>query len=165
MAHVTSSHFFFETASTALTGAVSPGGASAYADLPIGGGIDGPAKCFISSVRVISSQDLISRLEFYRKTYSKVVNTASYFPPSLIGWVDLLDTNSGVPSNWPAGRFAVATTYGTFFAWFLEGITIPYEDLDPGTGQLHINWVNLSDTAKTAGTGTLNIQVGTVNAS
>lgn len=164
--HVTSSHFFFESTPSDFTGAISPGGASDYADLTIGGGIDGPAKSFIASVRVIAKQDLIARLEFYRRTQSKVVNTASFFPSSLIGWVDLLDSNSGVPANWPAGRFAVATTYGTMFAWFLEGITIPYEDLDPGTGQLHINYVNLSDAAKSAGTaGYLNIQVGTINAS
>ena len=106
------------------------------------------------------------RVEFYKKTLSKVVNTASFFPSNLIGWVNLIGTEDNLPANWPGGRFAVATVYGTMFAWFVDGLSIPYEDIDPGEGQLHVNVLNQSGTAKSDGTaGYLYLRVGTVQAS
>lgn len=165
MAQISESHFSFESSASDFTGAVSPG-ASTYADLTVGGAAGGPLKSFITSMLVIGKQDIDMRVEFYKKTQSKVVNTASYFPSSLIGWVDLVGSTDSIGATWPAGHFAVATAFGTMFAWFLPGLSIPYEDIDPGTGQMHVNVVNQSGTAKSAGTaGYLYLRVGTVQAS
>ena len=165
MAQISESHFSFESGSSDFDTAISPG-ASDFADLTVGGGNAGPTKSFITTLQVISKQDIDYRVEFYKKTYSKVVNTASFFPSNLIGWVNLLGSTDNLPASWPAGHFAVATSYGTMFAWFLGGLSIPYEDRDPGNGELHINVVNQSATAKSAGTaGYLYLRVGTVQAS
>ena len=161
--YITDSHFSFESAASDFTGAISPG-ASAYADLTVGGGNAGPLKAFITTVEVIGKQDLDMRVEFYKKTLSKVVNTASYFPSNLIGWVNLVGSSDNLPANWTGAGVATATTFGTMFAWFLGGLSIPYEDRDPGNGELHVNVVNQSGTAKDAGTaGYLFLRVGTVN--
>ena len=164
MAQISESHFSFESANSDFTGAVSPG-ASDYADLTVGGGNAGPTKCFITSLQAICKQDIDMRVEFYKKTYSRVVNTASYFPTNLIGWVNLVGTSDALPANWTGAGVATATTYGTMFAWYLGGLSIPYEDRD-GTGQVHVNVVNQSGTAKSAGqAGYLYLRVGTVQAS
>jgi hypothetical protein len=161
--YIGESHFSFESAASDFTDAVAVG-ASTYADLTVGGGNAGPTKSFITTLEVIAKQDLDWRVEFYKKTYSSVINTASYFPSNLIGFVNLLGSSDNLPSSWPAGHFAVATTYGTMFVWFLQGLSIPYEDRD-GVGQLHVNLVNQSGTAKSTGTaGYLWLRVGTVNA-
>ena len=165
MAQISESHFSFESAASDFDGAIAIG-ASDYADLTVGGGNAGPLKSFITTLQVISKQDIDYRVEFHKKTLSKTVNTASYFPSNLIGWVNLLGTTAALPATWPAGAYAVATAYGTMFAWFLGGLSIPYEDRDPGNGQLHINVLNQSATAKSAGTaGYLYLRVGTVQAS
>jgi len=165
VAQISESHYSFESATTDFTDAIVPN-ASDYADLTVGGGNAGPLKSFITTIEAICAQDIDLRVEFHKKTYSKTVNTATYFPPNLIGWVNLLGTTDALPASWPAGLFAVATSYGTMFAWFLSGLSIPYEDRDPGTGQLHINVLNQSATAKSSGTaGYLYLRVGTVQAS
>lgn len=173
MAQISESHFSFESPVGAFDEAIAVG-ASQYADLTVGGasqtGNDGasggPIKSFITTLLAIGKQDIDMRVEFSKRTLSKVVNTASFFPSSLIGWVNLVGSGDSIPANWPGGRFAVATTYGTMFAWFLDGLSIPYEDIDPGAGQLHVNVVNQSGTAKSAGTaGYLYLRVGTVQAS
>lgn len=165
MAQISESHYSFESASTDFDVAISPG-ASRYADLTVGGGNAGPLKSFITTIEMIGAQDLDYRLEFHKKSYSNVLNTASFFPPNLIGWVNLLGSTDNAPASWPSGAFAVATTYGTHFAWFLSGLSIPYEDRHPGTGQLHVNLVNQSGTAKNAGAaGYVYLRVGTVQAS
>ena len=165
MAQISESHYSFESASTDFAAAIMPA-ASAYADLTVGGGNAGPLKSFITTIHVMAVQDLDWRVEFHKKTYSKRVNTASYFPPALIGYVNLIGSTDSLPSNWPGGRFAVATIYGTMFSWFVDGQSIPYEDIDPGEGQLHVNMVNQSGTAKSAGAaGYLWLRVGTVQAS
>jgi hypothetical protein len=52
------------------------------------------------------------------------------------------------------------------FAWFVDGLSIPYEDIDPGEGQLHVNVLNQSGTVKNEGDdGYLYLRVGTVQAS
>ncbi len=165
MTQISESHYSFESAASTFDSAIAIG-ASQYADLTVGSGNAGPLKSFITTIEVIGKQNLDMRVEFHKKTLSKVVNTASYFPPALIGWVNLLGSDDNLPANWPGGRFAVATTYGTMFVWFLDGLSIPYEDIDPGDGQLHVNVVNQSGTAKSAGTaGYLYLRVGTVQAS
>ncbi len=165
MAQISESHYSFESPADAFDAALVPQ-ASTFADLTVGGGNAGPTKAFITTLLAVGVQDLDMRVEFYKRTLSKTVNTASYFPPSLIGWVNLIGSSDNLPANWPGGRFAVATTYGTMFAWFLDGLSIPYEDIDPGTGQLHINVLNQSATAKAAGSaGYLYLRVGTVQAS
>ena len=161
--YITDSHFSFESSASDFTGAISPG-ASAYADLTVGGGNAGPLKAFITTVEVIAKQDIDMRVEFYKKTLTKVVNTASYFPSNLIGWVNLVGSGDNLPANWTGAGVATATTFGTMFAWFLGGLSIPYEDRDPGNGELHVNVVNQSGTAKDAGTaGYLFLRGGTVN--
>lgn len=173
MAQISESHFSFESPIGTFDGAIVPN-ASQYADLTVGGasqsGNDGasggPIKNFITTVLAVGAQNIDMRLEFHKRTLSKTVNTASFFPPSLIGWINLLGSEDNLPSNWPGGRFAVATAYGTMFAWFVDGLSIPYEDIDPGAGQLHVNVVNQSATAKAAGAaGYLYLRVGTVQAS
>ena len=165
VAQISESHYSFESANTDFAAAIMPA-ASAYADLTVGGGNAGPLKSFITTLHVIAVQDLDMRVEFHKRTYSKTVNTASFFPPALIGYVNLIGSTDNLPSNWPGGRFAVATQYGTVFSWFLDGLSIPYEDIDPGNGQLHVNLVNQSGTAKSAGAaGYLWLRVGTVQAS
>ncbi len=165
MAQISESHFSFESALTDFANVIVPQ-ASDYADLTVGGGDAGPLKSFITTIEAVCAQDLDFRIEFHKKTLSKTVNTASYYPPNLIGWVNLLGTTDNLPASWPGGRFAVATTYGTMYAWFLDGLSIPYEDRDPGTGQLHINVLNQSGTDKNEGDdGYLYLRVGTVQAS
>jgi hypothetical protein len=172
VSQISESHFSFESSVSDFTGAVAVG-ASTYADLTIGGAggqanggaSGGPAKTFITTLLAVSMQNIDMRVEFLKRTQSRVVNTASFFPTNLIGWVNLIGTDDNLPANWPGGRFAVATTYGTAFAWFVDGLSIPYEDAD-GVGQLHVNVVNQSGTAKSAGTaGYLYLRVGTVKAS
>jgi hypothetical protein len=165
VAQISESHFSFESPVGAFDDAIAVG-ASQYADLTVGGGNAGPTKCFITTLLAIGKQDIDMRVEFSKRTHSKVINTASFFPSSLIGWVNLLGSEDNLPGNWPGNRFAVATAYGTMFAWFVDGLSIPYEDIDPGNGQLHVNVVNQSATAKSAGTaGYLYLRVGTVQAS
>jgi len=165
MAQITESHFTFESASSDFTGAISPS-ASAYADLTVGGdNTAGPVKSFINSVRLISKEDLKWRVEFYKKTYSKVINTASYFPSNLLGWIYVQDTAGALPANWTGAGVSNATAYGTMYASYISGLNIPYEDRD-GTGQIHVNIVNLAGQAKSAGSaGYLHIAVGTIAAS
>ena len=164
MTQISESHFSFESGEE-FAAAIVPS-ASTSADLTVGGGNAGPLKSFVTTVEMLCAQDLDWRLEFHKKTLSRTVNTASYFPPNLIGWINLLGTTDNLPASWPGGRFAVATAYGTMFAWFLDGLSIPYEDRDPGTGQLHVNLVNQSATAKSAGSaGYVYLRVGTVQAS
>ena len=172
MAQISESHFSFESALTDFTDVIVPQ-ASDYADLTVGGASQsdnsgssgGPLKTFITTVEAIAAQDLDWRVEFHKRTLSKTVNTATYFPPNLIGWINLLGTTDNLPASWPGGRFAVATTYGTMYAWFLDGLSIPYEDAD-GNGQLHVNMLNQSGTAKNEGAdGYLYLRVGTVQAS
>lgn len=173
MAMITESHYSFESQPGAFDGAISGGavagfpGASQYADLSVGGATQpnnrgasgGPIKSFITSLLAISAQNLSMRVEFHKKSYGTVVNTASFFPSNLIGWVNLV--NAGPDTQ----EAAVATLYGTMFAWFVNGLSIPYEDAD-GNGLLHTNVVNMSDTAKSAGSaGYLFLRVGTVFAS
>ena len=165
MAQISESHYSFESGNADFNTAIMPA-ASQYVDLTVGGGNAGPLKSFITTLHVIAVQDLDMRVEFHKKTLSKVVNTATYFPPALIGYVNLIGSTDNLPSNWPGGRFAVATIYGTVYSWFIDGLSIPYEDIDPGTGQLHVNVVNQSGTAKAAGAaGYLWLRVGTVQAS
>jgi len=172
VAQISESHFSFESATTDFTDAIVPS-ASDFADLTVGGASQsanegasgGPIKSFITTIEAIAAQDLDWRVEFHKRTLSKTVNTATYFPPNLIGYVNLLGTTDNLPASWPGGRFAVATAYGTMFAWFVDGLSIPYEDAD-GLGQLHVNLLNQSATAKSTGTaGYLYLRVGTVQAS
>jgi hypothetical protein len=172
LAQISESHYSFESPVGAFDAAIAPE-ASTYADLSVGGATQpnnagasgGPIKTFITTVLAIGKQNIDMRLEFHKKTLSKVVNTASFFPSNLIGWINLVGLDDNLPANWPGGRFAVATAYGTMFAWFVDGLSIPYEDAD-GNGLLHTNVVNQSGTAKSAGTaGYLYLRVGTVQAS
>ena len=133
MAQISESHFSFESATTDFTAVVVPQ-ASASADLTVGGASQssnsgasgGPIKNFITSLEMVAAQDLDWRGGFHKKTLSKTINTASYYPPNLIGWVNLLGSTDALPASWPAGHFAVATSYGTMFAWFLGCLSIPY---------------------------------------
>ena len=160
-------HFVDSQQATDFRGAISPA-ASAYADIALAQGSDttvGPHKCIINSVRIVSIQDLSWRVEFYGKSYS--VHTASSYPdPSqLIGWSDHLRSNDNIPANWTGIHTTTATTFGTLFASFIGGLNIPYEDRQ-GVGRLHVNLLNTSATAKSAGdVGLVHLRVGVVYAS
>ena len=142
--------------------------ASAYADIALAAGTEstlGPHKCIISSVRIISVQDLAWRVEFWGKSYS--VHTASSYgdPSQLIGWSDHLDSTDNIPANWTGIHTTTATRFGTMYASFITGLNIPYEDRQ-GTGRLHINLVNQGTAAKSAGdVGLIHLRVGVVHAS
>ena len=127
--------------------------ASVYADLPIARGHStpgGPQHVFINNIRLLSAQNLKWRVEVYGK--SLPVATRSDSPET---WAPLL-TASYLTTD--------ATPYGTLFAYFTQGLKVPYEDMQ-GRGELHINLLNQDGTAKAAGSaGFVHILVGTIAA-
>lgn len=127
--------------------------ASTYADLPIARGHStpgGPHHVFLTSVRLLSAQNLKWRVEVYGK--SLPVATAPTSPET---WAPLY-TTSFLQSD--------ATAYGTLFAYYTHGIKVPYEDMQ-GRGELHVNVLNADGTTKSAGSaGYVHLLVGTTSA-
>ena len=161
-------HYVDSSQSADFRGAISPGGASAYADIALASGTPaevGPHKCIINSVRILAMQDTDWQVQFHSKSYS--LHSASSYPnPSnLIGWSNHLSTAQNIPANWTGAATTTATTYGTMYASYVSGLNIPYEDLQ-GVGRLHVNLVNRGATGKTAGdVGIVHLRVGVIYAS
>ena len=161
-------HYVDSDQSTDFRGAISPTGASAYADIALASGTPtdvGPQKCIINSVRLIAVQDTNWQVQFHSKSYS--LHTASSYPnPSnLIGWSNHLSTVHPILANWTGAATTTATAYGTLYASYISGLNIPYEDRQ-GTGRLHVNLVNQGPTLKSAGdVGILHLRVGVIYAS
>ena len=132
---------------------VLPTLASAYADLPLVRGAavpGGPSHVFINNIRLLSAQNLKWRVEVYGK--SLPVATLAASPES---WVPLL-TTSYIGSD--------ATAYGTLYAYYTQGLKVPYEDMQ-GRGELHVNVLNQDGTAKSAGSaGFVHLLIGTISA-
>lgn len=164
---ITESVHFVDSSQSDFRGAISPL-ASSYADIALASGTEstlGPHKCIISSVRIMSIQDLSWRVSFWGKSYS--LHTASSYadPSQLIGWSDHLDSTDNIPANWTGIHTTTATLFGTMYVSFITGLNIPYEDRQ-GTGRLHVNLENTSATAKSAGdVGLVHLRVGVVHAS
>lgn len=155
MAQISESFHYVRSEASNFTNAL-PIQASQFADLAIvSGQAAGPNRVWITSLKILSIQNLDWRVEFHgRSLASKPTYTASGYlgTNSLQGYV-------GFTNN-------AATAYGTCYLYYTHGLKIPYEDQD-GAGQLHVNLLNQhSATAKLPGdTGAVFIHVGTIDAS
>lgn len=163
----TGSHHIFDSDQTQFRTALVTQ-ASESANLTVGGVSAGPVKGFISTVRLLSLQDLDYRVEFYARRVSATrgSSASAYANPSqLLGYVNCLGSLTALPANWTGFGTTTATGYGTLFAYFLGGLSIPYMDRD-GLGELHCNLLNLDGTAKLPGdTGIVHLTVGVIAAS
>jgi len=161
---VKGSHFLFDSDQTQFRETLVSQ-ASEYEGLLVGGVTAGPVKSFITSVRLLSLQDLAYRIEFHSKQYNAVNSASTYANPAhLIGIVNALPSTDALPQNWSGADMMTATAYGTMFAYFRSGLNIPYEDRE-GLGRLHVNLVNLDSTTKSPGdSGIVHLRVGVVAA-
>lgn len=147
-------------------GTGAPDTASMYADLQFAQGV--PAnlgdmgKAIVKSIRLLSIENVTYRVDFYDRSVPVATAPANMNLQGLIGSVALTPPGGAQPSS---SYFATAYKIGTLFAYFAEGLDIPVID-KTGKGQLHVNLVNISATAKSAGdVGAVQLRVGTVFAS
>lgn len=161
---VKGSHFFFDSDQTQFREELVAQ-ASEYEGLLVGGVTAGPVKSFITSVRLLSLQNLPYRIEFHSMRYNNVNSASTYANPShLIGIINALPTTDALPQNWSGADVMTATQYGTMYAYFRSGLNIPYEDRG-GEGRLHVNLVNLGTVTKNPGdSGIVHLRVGVVAA-
>lgn len=130
------------------------GVASQYANLQIVPGLaQGTCKSYITSVKLLSLQNLDWRVEFHSRRVSEA--SAVYSSNNLVGYV-------GWTNN-------AATAYATSFLYYTHGLKIPYLDED-GLGELHVNLLNntqaTNNATKFAGdSGAVHLTVGLVMAS
>lgn len=168
MALVTNSvHFVDSDYTTHFTGPIAGVGsgaldsASRYADIQIAEGSQnvGGNKLLIKSIRLLSIENVTYRVEFWEK--SVPLATRSLNAHGLLGAVNMVAPGGAQPTAY----FATAYQVATLFVYIAEQLDIPYHDKS-GQGQLHVNLVNISGTAKSAGdVGALHLRVGTIAAS
>lgn len=168
MALVTNSvHFVDSDVNTHFTTAIpglgsgAVGSASAYADIQIAEGsqLVGGNKLIVKSIRLLALENVTYRVEFYEK--SLPLATASINANGLLGAVNMVAPGGAQPSAYFATGYQVAT----LFVYLAEQLDIPYHDKS-GQGQLHVNLVNVSGTAKSANSaGAVHLRVGTIAAS
>lgn len=130
--------------------------ASEYEDLDLTGtgGVGGEARCFVSSLRLISTQNLAWVVGFHNKD-----NTA---PGTDTVISHLLNQNTMIDFWSFATTDAIAV--GSAFVYAVSGMKIPYRD-DEGTGRLHVSLHNRSTTAKIAGAGgEVQMRIGVIGA-
>jgi hypothetical protein len=168
-------HFVDSDYRTDFRGAIAGNGtgaadsASAYADIMFArGAISGEGdhgKAIIKSVRIVSIENVTYRVDFYDRTlpqatvYGPLQSTGNL--NGLLGSVNMVAPGGTQPSAYYATGYKI----GTLFAYVAEGLDIPVIDMT-ARGQLHVNLVNISGTAKSAGdVGALHLRVGTINAS
>ena len=156
MAQISESFHYVRSVNTAFRNALVPQ-ASQFADLPIvSGQAAGPNRVWITSLKILSRQNLDWRVEFHGRSLGtgSGLHSASGFANvnSLQGYV-------GFTNN-------AATAYATSFLYYTHGLKIPYEDQE-GKGELHLNLLNQhASTAKVANdAGEVFIHVGTIDAS
>ena len=168
MALVTNSvHFVDSDVNTHFTDGILGRGtgaldsASMYADIQIAEGsqLVGGNKLKIESIRILSLENVTYRVEFWEK--SVPLATLSLNTHGLLGAVNMVAPGGVQPSAYFATGYQVAT----LFAYIAEQLDIPYHDKS-GQGQLHVNLVNISGTAKSANSaGAVHLRVGTIAAS
>ena len=162
MAQISESFHYVRSADADFRTTLAPQ-ASEYADLPIvSAQAAGPNRVWITSLKILSIQNLDWRVEFHGRSLAppKPTYTASGYlgTNSLQGYV-------GFTNN-------AATAYGTCYLYYTHGLKIPYEDQD-GEGELHLNLLNQSAPNQVVGRSTkfagdvvaVFIHVGTIDAS
>jgi len=143
---------------THFTGAIAAAGAAATAHLTVASGAvpEGLAagrtvRSRLKSIRILSVQLLPWEVQLFHKATG--IGGAVIDSETFIGtWAF---TGSGTPGD------GSRATGDTFYCFYVDGLDVPYEDLD-GTGQIHVRLINRhAATAKIAGaSGAIVIEFG-----
>ena len=138
---------------THFTGIIT-NGASEYEDIAVGGGV---LPGYITSLKILSIQNLNWRVEFYSRSLDPFVAATRYVASAypyennaLLGTV--------------AFTKEAATGYATSYLYYTQSLKIPYIDED-GVGELHVSLKNENATSKLEGdAGAVHLMVGFISA-
>ena len=123
--------------------------ASEYETLSLTTVASGEARCEITSIRLLSQQNLAWIVSFHRRSTDSITD---------------FDTNTMIDYwSWAAGD---GIAVGSAFLYAVSGLSIPYQDQSQA-GNLNIAVTNRSTTAKTAtsgGVGHVQVTVGVFGA-
>lgn len=129
--------------------------ASEYEDLDLTGtaGLGGPARCYITSIRLLSRSNLAWTVAVHNKD-NTAPGTDSVLPASF-------NDNTAIDFwSWTAAN---ALPVGTVFLYATSGLKIPYRD-DENRGQLHVSLHNGSTTEKLTASDYVHMRFGIIGA-